>query len=405
MAKKRLLVNPVGVAGRDLSLAQIRALAKTEPEAFVRKIEASVADGELNLSQMRDVRGLYAALADVPVNVTIPDAAGVQRAITTSAFPVLMGNTVVAAINDAYEAVPTVGEQLVTELDDDQAITVVARIGSENKHVDQVKELEEFPEIGVSEETVQIPERRNGRRITLSAEAVSRNDIAGFVDRVNALGVIAAETVEELTVDRVTDLTGSGAASAAPYVYRPAGSGTALFSTTADTPGTRAPSGTRINTNVLQDGTDLEVVRARMLTMRNDRGKPIVVNPNEYVCLVPGSLEHRLFAIKNTELVLGSANNDVSSWGPRGQYAGWSPVVSQFLDLHSVAAWYFGAPRRQFRRKWALRFEYVTLGESTQEYLTKRVAFQARVAWNVEVGATDYVYWVQSLPSTTPPSK
>ncbi len=390
-------------AGTDVD--GLRSMARRDPVAFTRRVGDLVDKGDLRLSHLRDLRGLWGALADVQVDVQIPDAAGYTRAVTASAFPILMGNVVVAAINEAYDQVPTVGEQLVTELDDDKAVTVIARIAEGDADVAQVKEGAEYPEIGASEDSVEIPERPNGRRISMTATALRRNDVSGFVERVNALGRIAAETVEELTLDRVTDVFGSGTTPAAPYVYRPEGSGTSLFSASANTPGTRAPSGTRINSNALADHTELDAAVTRMRTMRNDRNKPIPISPQEMVALVPPSLESSLYTIKNSELIPGSANNDLNMWGPRGQYAGWTPVVGTMLALHDTAAWYYGAPRRQFRRKWSLRFEYVTLGQETESYLTSSIAFQARVAWNCEVGATDYVYWVQSLPASTAPSK
>jgi hypothetical protein len=97
--------------------------------------------------------------------------------------------------------------------------------------------------------------------------------------------------------------------------------------------------------------------------------------------------------------------NEVSNWGPRGKWR-ITPervISSPKLDDLSASAWYYGAPKRQFVRKWKLRMEYVTLGANTEEYLKRRVAFQARIAWDVEVGARDYVYWVQSLAATTFP--
>jgi len=73
------------------------------------------------------------------------------------------------------------------------------------------------------------------------------------------------------------------------------------------------------------------------------------------------------------------------------------------MDDLSTSAWYVGAFKRQFKRKWKLRFEYVTLGQDTQAYLNSRIAFQARIAWDVEIGSTDYVFCVQSLSGTTAP--
>ena len=103
--------------------------------------------------------------------------------------------------------------------------------------------------------------------------------------------------------------------------------------------------------------------------------------------------------ILNSELVPG-VENEVSNWGPRGQYRP-KLLSSPKLDDISTTAWYLGAFRRQFIRKWKLRFEYVTLSGDTKDFLERRIAFQARIGWDVEIGATDYVYVVQNLSSTT----
>jgi hypothetical protein len=80
-------------------------------------------------------------------------------------------------------------------------------------------------------------------------------------------------------------------------------------------------------------------------------------------------------------------------------------LSSPKLDDLSTSAWYYGAFKKQFKRKWKMRFEYVTLGENTQAYLNSQIAFQARLAWDVEIGATDYIFVIQNLAVTTSPAE
>ena len=67
-----------------------------------------------------------------------------------------------------------------------------------------------------------------------------------------------------------------------------------------------------------------------------------------------------------------------------------------------------GAFMRQFVRKWKLRPEAIVLpgtaDGAAQSFLDARIGYQARIAWDMEVGAIDYVYVVQSLAATTAPS-
>ena len=387
-----------------VSLMDLRSLATNEPEAFVGKLQGLADEGKVKLSDIRDPKALYGHLADVQVPVAMTDLSGAQRAISASAFPILTGTLAIAQINEAYAAVPTVGEQLVTEIEDDNKVTTIAAVHTLDKAKDEVKELDDFPEIGTDEEKVEIRHRKNGRKLTISAEAIRENRVADIVTRIDALGEIAAEHVEELTLYRVTDHYGSGSSAAEPYAYRPDGTGAALFSATANTPGTRAPSGTRIESNALMDETDLDAARTRLAAMQNARGKRIALPWSEVQILVPYALIGTLAKLGNSEYVPG-VENELSNYGPRGM---WSipperRLTTPKLDDLSTSAWYMGIFRRQFKRKWKMRFEYVTLGQDTQAYLNSQVAFQARIAWDVEVGAVDYVYVVQCLSGSTAP--
>jgi hypothetical protein len=330
---------------------------------------------------------------------------GMQRTITSQAFPVLVGTTVVGAINQAYDAVETIGQNLVSEMDDDKKVTTLAQVETLDNDVERVRETEDFPEIGAGESTVEIRHRKNGRKLSISVEAILENNLGDIVNRVNKLGEIAAEWIEELTLARVTDHYGSAASGSEPYVYRPEGTGTALYSATAKTPGTRAPSGTRKESNAFADYTDLEAARQLLATMKNERGRRIAVPRSQIALLVPDALIDKVARVLNSEMTPG-VENEVSSWGPRGMFH--VPIERVYsspkLDDLSASAWYYGAFRRQFVRKWKMRYEIVTLGMDTQAYLNSQIAFQARIAWDCEVGATDYVYVVQNLSGTTAPA-
>lgn len=387
-----------------LSLWDIRNLAKNEPDVFLQKIQSGVDSGKLRFSDIHDIKELYRHLADVQIPVVM-EMAGAQRSITASAFPILTGTLAISQINEAYQSVPAIGGELVTEIEDNKKVTTIAAIHSLDKQQEEVKETEDFPEIGVDEEKVEIRHKRNGRRLTISAESIEENELPDIIGRINALGEIAGDWIEEQTLKRVTDYDGSAAAPGEPYVYRPAGTGTALFSATANTPGTRAPSGTCVQNNALADETDLENARTRLGTMRNARGKRININFSERVVLVPDAVVGTMLKIANSEYVPG-VENEVSNWGPRGKWniPAERILTSPKLDDLSTSAWYYGVPKRQFKRKWKLRFEYVTLGQDTQAYLNSRIAFQARIAWDCEIGATDYVYWIQNLAAATFPA-
>jgi len=391
---------------RGIDYNALGALAAKKPREFARFVQEKIASGEFSWDKIDSLPHLFAALADVQVPVEMPlFRTGVMATITTSAFPLVTGGLSIARFNAAYQAVPTIGQELVTDFDDSRKVTVVANLyGMDNNPNDTVKEGDDFPMVGASEDGTVIGHKREGRRLAITAETIEENDIPGFTRQIDFLADFAANSAEKQTIRRVCDVDGSGAAPAAPYVYRPLSStaGATLYSATANTPGTQAPSGTRINNNALVDTTDLDLARARLATYRDRNAEPIAIPLSECILLVPDALLATALKYTGSELLPGEENS-LNNWGPRGTFR---PRVlsSPRLDVYSTGAWYLGNFRKQFQRKWKLRFEYVTLAGNTQRFLEARIAFQARIAWDCEIGATDYVYVVQSLAATTPPA-
>lgn len=401
MATKPKIVPNVQVFDERLDAESLRTMARNEPNSFMRKIQDEIDAGRFSWSKVHDVRALYARLADLSVKASL--VTGLEtRAIMSSAFPLLCGGLTIAGLNAAYEALPSIGEQLVTELDDAKDITTIAGVTSQDLGLDRVDEEHDFPEIGAGDEKYTIGSKRNGRRISISKDMIDKNDVAGIVGRINALAEIMNEFVEVQTLQRVCDLHGSATSPAEPYALHINATGTQLYNATANSPGTGAPSGTRVTSNALMDETDLDAVRTVLAAMLNSRLKRISIPMSQCILLVPDALVGTASKILNSEYVPGVVN-EVSSWGPRGQYRP-RLLSSPRMDDISTTAWYLGNFPRQFRRKWALRAEYAELGETTESYLRNRTAFQARMAWNVEIGAVDYRYVVQSLSSTTAPT-
>jgi len=141
-----------------------------------------------------------------------------------------------------------------------------------------------------------------------------------------------------------------------------------------------------------------------MATMLNNRGKRITIPRSMIKILVPDAIVGAVMKVLNSEYVPG-VENEKSNWGPAGKWTipAERVISSPKMDDLSSSAWYYGAFQKQFKRKWKMRFEYVTLGSDTQAYLNSQIAFQARLAWDVEIGAVDYIYVIQNLTATDAP--
>lgn len=407
MSDEKKKKNPWGtglrVGSPGLDMTGVVALLERHPEAGFQKIQSELIDtGKFRLQDIKDLRQMFVRLADIQVPVQMP-VFGEMRTIASSAFPLLVGNLLVKAMNERHDEVETIGQELVQELDDPKKITVVANVTNlDTAGTKGVKEGDDYPMISAGEEKTEIRYRRDGRRIALTMEMIEENNVAGFIDLVNALQDFATDLVEEQTLQRCTDNAGSAATPAEPYVYRPDGAGSALFSTTVNTPGFRAPNGTRITNNALVDITDLEAARIRLISMLNNRSRRFMVPMSQVVVLVPEALRPTLDVILASTWTPGVFGEN-NQWGPNGEYRP-KALSSPKMDDISTTAWYMGRPQKQFKRKWKTRMEYVTLTGDTQRFLEARIGFQARLGWDVEVGSVTYEHWIQCLSGVTAPA-
>lgn len=396
---KRPISANISVGAPGLDLAGLRNLAQAEPAEFVQRTQALIDQGEFRWQDVRDLKGMFNALSDIEVgvNVRVHDRV---RTVMSSAFPVLSGNLTVAGINEAYMAVPTIGQELCVDFDSAKEVATIVGLLAESQSNLERKEGEPYTLVGAGEERFDIGSAPKGLRMQITQEMIDRNDIENVTARVNYLGEVPAEEIEESTLKEVTDHDGSAAAGT-NHTLTINKSGTALFSATANTPGTRAPVGTRVTNNALVDTTDLEAARTRLARMLNSRGKRIAIPISECTLLVPDALELTAQTILNSTLTPGVVNEQ-NPWGPQGSRRP-KLLSSPKLDALSTTAWYLGQFKKQFKRKWGIRMEMVTMSGDLTSYLRSRIAFEARVAWDCKVGAQDYVYVIQNLTGTTAP--
>jgi len=378
----------------EVDAAALRSTAAAEPKEFVRKMHDLTEREEkpLRWQQVRNVKALQDALADV----VVPGYDATQkRMVDTSAFQVLTSNLTVAGINDAYQAVPTIGDQLVTEFDDNKKITsfigAVNLIDATRERVDEGKP---FPLIGAGEERYQIHHKRNGARIAITQEMFEENDVAGIVSLIDCLGSWAGEQIEKLTLRYVFDV--DGAAGAEPYVYRPQDGASALYVSSNAVQTRVHSSGNLVTSNALVDGSNIEAARLRLAGAKNSRGEPINVFGSEMQMVIPDALHMVAWQIKNSVLEPGVWNQK-NAYGPEGML-GYKILTSTVLDQLSTSTWGFGNFPAQLLRKWKLRPESVVMPGTSpgaaQSFLDARIGYQARIAWDMSVGARDQGVYV-----------
>ncbi len=98
--------------------------------------------------------------------------------------------------------------------------------------------------------------------------------------------------------------------------------------------------------------------------------------------------------IRFSEMTPGTAN-ERNPWGTLGL---WQPkiVSSPVVDTVSTSTWYLGDPVKQFWLKRAFGIETAFQGADSDAGFERDIVMRFRVAFDVEVGAVDYVYFVQN---------
>lgn len=397
-----------GDGGAQWFYEKIRELARKRQTLAARRRSGDACRDEeaesLSFATVKDMQALRRAL-DFDIVVHVPAENG-KRSITTSAFALLTSSMAVADVNMAYESVPTVVEKLVRDLDDSAEHTEVGQVLQFPHLVDPtadpipLKETEALKEVTAGEDRYTVLSFRDGYLAKFSQALIDRGGPRVFNDLMD-LGQGVRECLELFGLKKIIDYHGSKGTSQRSHVMIRNRAAAALFSSTTNTPSTRAPNGTRIENNALVDTSNLSVMRRRLASMRSSRNTPIANWPE--IVLTPDALWETSWKLLNSVQQPG-VMNEGNFWGPGGPGGPIQHVSTPFLDLLTTTCWYAGRPQLEFVRKWKKRPEVaVHGGKDTEMYVTTRQGMIVSVDWDMQIGVRDHVFWVENLPGTTPP--
>lgn len=383
-------------------------LAKKDGRRFVEITGQLVTEGKLRWDDpIIDMRALFDATIDIPTEVEIEVAglgASSRRTLTTSAFPIIAGQLTAELLERQDDEAETIWQELVTVRDTNKETTHLIRIINQDpSHVGGKRRVEgdPYPLMASGEERMQVDTLDDGRRVAINQKVIETNDKAGFIEQVGGLREWANNRRDVVALHRVWDLYGSGTSPAAPYVYRPDGTGTALY-TTSTTAHRRAKSGTRITDRPLVDGQSLQAAINVLANMRDENGIR-VGGLTELDLVVPHALASVADVIVLSERTPGVVEA-YNPYGPRGRYR-IRVITSPKIDDFTTTDWLLGRRiNRQFVMVTRINMEFVSMPGSMTDFLRTRLAFEARIADEFEVGARDHNRVVQALATTTAPT-
>lgn len=278
--------------------------------------------------------------------------------VMTNAFATITGDLVSTMVIEGYnDASNFIGDNLVTTVKAtrrNQKITGVTALGGPL----EVSEGHPYSETDFTEKFVTTKETKKGRIISLSEELVFFDQLATIELAARDIGFWIRQERERTIVRGVVDAdSGSGV-----YVYRPSGTGTALYATDGSLYNYIGSGGLTGFTSAvaLQDWTDVDtVLQFRNRMVKDDRidgtALPIAgLNGPDCMLLVPGSLYSTAWYIANQTRGEKSTNTaaDITHFNanPVSAFIG-GVMSSPFVDEVSTGAtadWYYGNFKKQF---------------------------------------------------------
>jgi phage major head subunit gpT-like protein len=120
--------------------------------------------------------------------------------------------------------------------------------------------------------------------------------------------------------------------------------------------------------------TSLQAGFESFWALEDEAGMPINIEPD--ILLIPYQLTWVAEKLRQTGLVVGSANNDINTVNPSNGVVGWRIMVSRFLT--DTNAWFLLAKERDCRMYWKDNATF----ESSDDFYTGNALFKVTMRFN-----------------------
>lgn len=320
-------------------------------------------------------------------------------AVRSQAFATLTSTLISSKMIDAYEAVPSVADTLMTIMPNqklrNQRLAGLTHIAASD---DEVLEGHPYPETDFSEKYVTTKEEKRGRILRLTEELMIFDQTGECYRRAAMLGTSLKNEQERRKIRLLIDADSGSSV----YVYRPSGTGETLYNTDASNMNYIGNGGVTgfSSASPLVDWTDLDLVRLyRATKVTDDRidgtARPIGGINTNLTLLVPEGKR----SVANTIVYPTQVGYEPSSSGGiQFQYnqpvAGFvSRVVSSpFIDEVNGDDYYIGDFNKQFvwTEIWPLRT--AVQGRDSEDAFNQDLIFSIKASYFGGLSAVDSIY-------------
>lgn len=315
----------------------------------------------------------------------------VAEAIASSAFTNITTLVVNAITIEPYEQRMNEVMQLVTQgeavFTDPEPVIGMTALGGVRRRL----ETEAYDETDFEEKRVTISKRDFGRIIFLTMEDIYNDRLGMIQDRANTIGEDGSQHQEQMIIETLECLprTAFGEVTSQAFVYN----GTAYAAENFYNTDHSAIAGLdgQVNKNTATGGiaiTGLTNAYNNFSELKDEKGKIIVVRPK--IVVVHTSKELTLANILMTEQEVGTANNTINQFGPRGRVK-LASVVSPFLATTPNLA-YVGDAARSLLWLWVQKPQTLTMAGTDDDAFKRQIVWKARFNYYGGVGHRDYRY-------------
>lgn len=309
---------------------------------FSNNIIAFINEGAIDESNF-SLKGLWEAMGkpnltkDRELGRMISEAEFTEG-MNSTMFPVVTGSLINKTVQKAYDQAYGIGDNLVTVLPSSVRDETIVGFTSADV-LEEVHESMPYEEGAFGEKYHKIRNRKFGRIITLTEEAIKFDQTGQFIMRARKLGENARAKKESVIMEAVLENASTGAYAS----WRPAGTATTLYSNTSTDPYTSATLDNLI-TDTLADDTDIDAAMTLFAAYTDESA--------QYITVVPDILLTSMALISKGKKIINSTATSVATYssGVVNPYKGmFRPLASPYVDnLKGAAYWALGDFKSQF---------------------------------------------------------
>lgn len=323
--------------------------------------------------------------------------------VNTNAFQIITGELIASKMIEGYETDEGyIGDMLVEVMANqrirNQRIAGMTYLAGP----EEVSEGHPYPETTFEEKYVTTKEAKKGRILSLNEELLLLDQTGEINRRARMLGMATRQERERTIVRGVQD-----ADSSTDPVYRPSGSGTALYNTDGSLynyVGLGNTTSSSYNAAVaLADWTDVDTVLTYRATEVKDdrvdgtsRAIPGLNGPNN-ILLVPEAKRSTAWYIwraSGQEKRTNSAADITMFTNPVQGFIG-NVLSSPFIDEVDANNWYYGNPKKQFLWTELMPLSITTQGRESEAQFERDVSLRIKVRYYGGLTAVDTKYFTK----------